>query len=172
MAIRLVPHDPRWGELYETAAAGIRGALGSTALSIHHVGSTAIPDIVAKPVIDMLVLVDRYDPEAAYREPLASLAYAFDHRDDSHVFFTCSRDGVAYQVHVVEKGAEDARAMIAFREYLRAHPDEARRYDEPKKELAEQHSDGTAYADAKSSYVLGVVRLAESSSKRDVAPGT
>jgi GrpB-like predicted nucleotidyltransferase (UPF0157 family) len=123
MAIKLVLHDPAWGEIYEQAAADIRAALGTTALSVDHVGSTAIPGIIAKPVIDVLILVDRYDPEAPYRGPLESLGYAFDHRDETHVFFEGSPHGVPVQVHVVEESSEDSRMMITFRDYLRAHPE-------------------------------------------------
>src|SRR5262245_43013451 len=77
MDIRLVPHDPEWADTYQRAAVGIRDALGETALSIDHVGSTAIPGIDSKPVLDVLILVERYDPESAYRVPLESLGYVF-----------------------------------------------------------------------------------------------
>ncbi len=158
--VELVPHDLGWGDLYETAAASILRALGSTALSVDHVGSTAIPGILAKPVIDILVLVESYDPEAAYRDPLESLGYAFGHRDEGHVFFRGTLEGTRFQVHVVEDRGEDARMMITFRDSLRAHPDDARRYEELNVTLAQRHSDGNAYADAKSSYVDGVIRRA------------
>ena len=91
MTIELGPHDPRWHELYETAAAEIRGALGPAALSVHHVGSTAIPVIEAKPVIDILVLVRSYDPESLYRPQLEATGFALDHRDDT-TSFDGSRD--------------------------------------------------------------------------------
>jgi GrpB-like predicted nucleotidyltransferase (UPF0157 family) len=159
--IRLVAHDPRWVEAYEKAEAQIRDALGSTASSVHHVGSTSIPDIDAKPVVDVLVLVDAYDPEAPYRDPLAALGFAFHHRDESHVFFKGSVDGVAFHVHVVEIGADDAQAMIVFANHLRAHPDEARRYQALKRQLAEEHDDTNVYAEAKSAYVHDVVRRAK-----------
>ena len=139
--IEFVQHDPHWRELYETVAAAIQTALGSAAVSVDHVGSTAIPGIIAKPVVDVLILVAAYDPDARYRDPLASLGYSFDHRDARHVFFTGSHEGTAVHVHVVETDGEDARAMITFRDYLRSHADEARRYEELKKELGGQHSD-------------------------------
>lgn len=172
MPIGLVAHDPRWADVYEKAAAQIRDALGSAALSVDHVGSTAIPGIVAKPVIDLLVLVDHYDPEATYREPLTSLGFAFNHRDESHVFFKGSHEGVAFHVHVVEKGAEDAQAMKVFAEHLRAHPEEARRYQDLKQKLAKEYDDSSLYAEAKSSYVHQVVFRAERDPSRSVAPGT
>ena len=67
MAIHLEPYDPDWARLYELIAADIRDALGTTARSIDHVGSTAIPNIRAKPVIDVLVLVTAYDPSPSTR---------------------------------------------------------------------------------------------------------
>jgi GrpB-like predicted nucleotidyltransferase (UPF0157 family) len=134
--------------------------VGPTALSVDHVGSTAIPAIRAKSVIDVLVLVEAYDPEAPYREPLASLGYVLDHRDDTHVFFTGSREGTAVHVHVVEVDAEGARDMIVFRDFVRSHPDAARRYEALKERLAGRHDDADAYADAKSEFVLDVIRRA------------
>jgi GrpB-like predicted nucleotidyltransferase (UPF0157 family) len=152
-----VPHDPEWADIYDRASADIRDALGGAALSIDHVGSTAIPGIDAKPVIDILVLVERYDPEAPYRIPLESLGYVFDHRDESHVFFEGHPSGMSTQVHVVEESSDDSRVMVTFRDYLRTHPEEARRYERLKHALAERYSDGNAYADAKSEYVKEVV---------------
>ena len=111
---------------------------------------------------DILLLVDTYEPEAAYRDPLAALGYEYDHRDDGHTLFKGSIERTAVNVHVVEKDAEDAMMMVVFRDYLRSHPDEARRYQERKATLAERHRDEDAYASAKSSYVWGVVRRAES----------
>jgi len=160
MGIRLVPHDPEWADIYERSAAAIRDALRGTAVSIDHVGSTAIPGIESKPVIDILVLVESYDPEAAYRIPLESLGYMFGHREEWHVFFEGDPIGMSTQVHVVEESAEDSRMMVTFRDYLRSHPGEARRYEQLKHTLADRYSDGNEYADAKSEYVREVVRRA------------
>jgi GrpB-like predicted nucleotidyltransferase (UPF0157 family) len=156
--VTLEPHDAGWAVVFELIAVDIHTALGATALSVDHVGSTAIRGIVAKPVIDVLVLVEAYDPEAPYRAPLESAGLGFHHRDEDHVFFEGSARGMPVHVHVVEASAEKARAMIAFRDFLRAHPDEARRYEDLKRALATEHTDVNAYADAKSSYVQDVLR--------------
>jgi GrpB-like predicted nucleotidyltransferase (UPF0157 family) len=163
MPIELVPHDPAWAILYEDAASGIRRALGSIALRIDHVGSTSIPGIVAKPVIDIRILVESYDPEAMYTDPLSSLGFAYDHRDEGHVLFKGMRERTKFNVHVVQKDEPDADSMVVFRDYLRSHPGEARRYEELKIGLAERHRDGDAYASAESSYVSEVIRLANAS---------
>jgi GrpB-like predicted nucleotidyltransferase (UPF0157 family) len=160
MAIHLAQHDPAWAHIYELVAADIRGALGPMALSVDHVGSTAIPGILAKPVIDVLVLVEAYDPESLYTGPLASVGYRFGHRDEDHLFFEGSAYGMAVHVHVVEERAKDSRRMIVFRDYLRAHPEEARRYEDLKVSLADEHTDVNEYAEAKSSYVWNIVRSA------------
>ena len=160
--IELVAHDPAWADAYASAANEIRAALGATALDVQHVGSTAIPGIVAKRRIDVLILVQRYDPEAVYREPLVSLGYAYDHRDELHVLFKGSHEGTPFNLHVEEEGSEDAKRMIVFRDYLRSHPEEARRYEHLKKDLAERFSDDDAYAEAKSSFVQEVLRRARS----------
>ena len=132
-------------------------------LRIDHVWSTSIPGIVAKPVIDVRVLVERYDPEAVYTTPLSSLGFAYDHRDEGHVLFKGTRERTRFNVHVVQKDEPDANAMVVFRDYLRTHPDEARRYEELKVGLAERHRGGDAYASAKSSYVAEVLSLARAS---------
>ena len=160
MAIYLEPYDPDWARVYELIAADIRGALGTTALSIDHVGSTAIPDIRAKPVIDVLVLVKAYDPESLYTGALASAGYRFGHRDEDHVFFEGSAHGMPVHVQVVEEGAKESRRMIVFRDHLRANQEEARRYEDLKVSLAREHADVNNYADAKSSYVWSIVRQA------------
>lgn len=160
MAIRLVPHDPDWADIYERAAADIRGALGSTALSVDHVGSTAIPGIVAKPVIDVEILVEAYDPEAPLsRSARVARIRVRSPRRESRLL-RGSFDETPFHVHVVEESS-DSRMMIKFRDYLRAHPDEARRYEDLKKAVGEQHDDANAYANAKSSYVLEIVRRAQ-----------
>ena len=162
MTITLVPHDPGWADLYDRTEQEIHGVLGSTALRIDHVGSTSIPGILAKPVIDVRVLVERYDPEALYTAPLSSLGFDYDHRDEAHVLFKGTHERTRFNVHVVQKAEPDANAMVVFRDYLRTHPDEARRYEELKVGLAERHREGDAYASAKSSYVAEVLSLAGS----------
>ena len=163
MTITLVPHDPGWADLYARTADEIHAVLGSTALRIDHVGSTSIPGIVAKPVIDVRVLVERYDPEAVYTAPLSSLGFDYDHRDEGHVLFKGTRGRTRFNVHVVQKDEPDANAMIVFRDYLRSHPDEAGRYQALKLALAQRHREGDAYASAKSSYVADVLDLAKAS---------
>ena len=163
MTITLVPHDPGWADLYERTAGEIHGVLGSSALRIDHVGSTSVPGIVAKPVIDVRVLVERYDPEAVYTAALSSLGFAYDHRVRIGLVLLNDMD---VEPRSLARALEEDMAFIAmvvFRDYLRTHPDEARRYEELKVGLAERHRGGDAYASAKSSYVAEVLSLAGAS---------
>lgn len=160
--IRLVPHDHAWADVYEADAADILAALGRIALAVHHVGSTSIPGIAAKPVIDVLVLVERYDPEDPYRDPLEAIGLRRDHRDEAHVFFEGSSHGMRCNVHVVEASSDEADALLGFRDHLRAHPEDARRYEELKLALAAAHTDEDAYAQDKTAFVQEIVRLATS----------
>jgi GrpB-like predicted nucleotidyltransferase (UPF0157 family) len=161
--VELVPHDASWKDLYEEAAAELEDALGPIALEIHHVGSTAVPGILAKPVIDVLILVEGYDPQHRYLRPLGSLGYTFDHRDEDHVFLTGSHQGTAIHLHVIDEDADRARAMIAFRDLLRANPEDVERYQALKTELARKYSDVDEYAAAKADFINTAVRSARGS---------
>lgn len=160
MSIQLVPYDARWADRFKVAAASISASLGSTALRVEHVGSTAIPGMLAKPVVDVLVLVRSYDPEQAYVTPLTALGYAYGHRDSEHVFLTGRHEGVAFHLHVVEVDAAQSMEMVTFRDYMRTHPADAATYVALKRRLAEEHDRGEDYAAAKTAFVREVLRRA------------
>jgi GrpB-like predicted nucleotidyltransferase (UPF0157 family) len=167
MTVELVPHNPKWSDVYATAAGEIRAALKGTAARVEHVGSTAIPGLLAKPVIDVLVLVARYDPQEAYSIPLGTIGFVYDHRDESHVLFKGDREGVRFHLHVVEGTARDATDMLVFRDYLRDHHEEATRYAALKQSLARRYAKASEYADAKTSYVREIVRIAGRQAAKD-----
>ena len=163
--IQLVEYDSRWPELFLSEAKRVKSALPvGLAVSIEHFGSTSIPGLIAKPIIDMLVAV-RSVPEA--REiavlPLASIGYAFwsDNPRRDRLFFVKGLPPAAAHrtnhIHILEPGS-DMQAQLLFRDYLRSHPDEALRYGELKLELMARHrSDREAYTAAKSTYVDQVI---------------
>jgi len=160
MSIKLVPYDARWADGYRAAADRIAASLGPTALLVEHVGSTAIPGMLAKPVVDVLVLVRQYDPEDADVTPLTALGYSYGHRDSDHVFMTGRQEELAFHVHVVEADAPNAMEMVTFRDYMRTHPAEAERYVALKRQLAAEHDRGEDYATAKTTFVREVLRRA------------
>jgi GrpB-like predicted nucleotidyltransferase (UPF0157 family) len=167
-AIDVVPYDPEWPRLFEAEAARLRVALGAIALRIDHNGSTSIPGLRAKPVIDIQVSVAALDPLTAYGDPLASLGYHHvPHPDDAFCPFF-HRPAVwphTHHIHVVEHGGLEERRTLAFRDYLRDHEDAAREYERLKLELARNlvgadHESREQYARDKSDFIERVTREA------------
>ncbi len=174
--IALVDYDPRWPDLFELEAARLRRILPSGLITrVEHFGSTAIPGLPAKPIIDLLVGVNSL--AAARRDtlaPLATLGYAFwsDDPDPSRMFFVRGLPPNGPRTHHIHMVALDSPfwERLRFRDYLRAHSDEALRYAQLKRELAAQFSgDREAYTDGKTEYVASVMRKADAASAADPA---
>jgi GrpB-like predicted nucleotidyltransferase (UPF0157 family) len=142
--------------------------LGKAAVRIEHNGSTAVPGLEAKPVIDIQVSVERLQPIRTYAEPLLTLGYVHvPHADDAVCpFFHRPREWPhSHHVHVVEFGSEEERRTLAFRDFLREHSNVAQEYAALKRQLAAvtSASDASAreaYANAKGDFVNRVVQLA------------
>lgn len=158
-AVIIVPYDPQWPEQYEVERQRIVRALGDKIVGIEHFGSTAIPGLMAKPVIDILVLVEQLEPDEAYIESLQSLGYVhqtWPGDAPDHVFL---RKGLprTHHLHIVQKGSYEHLRHIAFRDYLRTHPETARAYAELKIMLAQVHAhDRDAYTNAKTDFVRDI----------------
>jgi len=160
--VHLAPYDPSWPQQYEAEAAKIRGALGERALVLEHVGSTSIPGIPAKPVLDILLAVADSADEAAYVPALAAKGYRLHIREpDWEQHRLLKGPGPAVNLHVFTLGSREIQRMIAFRDRCRAHPEERRLYEETKRALAErvwryvQH-----YANAKGEVVDAIIARA------------
>ncbi len=160
--IRIVEYDPEWPDRYETERRQIASALGPLALAIEHVGSTAVPGLPAKPVIDLMVAVANLDAVAACIPPLATLGYEYSPEYESTVperrFFQKGPvEARSYHLHVVELDSWFWKRLLLFRDYLRAHPDVAHEYVRLKRLLADLHgTDRRAYSDAKTTFVREV----------------
>ena len=145
------------GERVHGGAARIDAALGMIAVRIEHVGSTAVPGLAAKPIIDIQISVERMHPRDRFVDPLEGLGYEFvpDPTDTEHEYFKKEIEGVRrHQIHVCPVGSEWERRHLAFRDHLRAHPDDAARYAELKRRLAAEHpNDILSYIDAKEPFV-------------------
>src|SRR5215831_10673483 len=129
--MEIVPYDPRWPAAFQAEARRLRDALGTLALRIEHHGSTAVPGLAAKPIIDIQIAVADLQPLKAYAVPLASVGYVHvPHPDDAFCpfFHRPTEWPHTHHVHVVEAGGEEERRTLAFRDYLREHSDVAREY--------------------------------------------
>ena len=156
--VTVVPYDPRWPQAFAAASAEVAAALGANLLDIHHIGSTAIPGMHAKPVIDMLVVgadigaIDARDApmRALGYEPLGEFGIAgrrYFRRDNSAGDRT-------HQVHAFQTGSPHVQRHLAFRDFMRAHPEPAEQYAALKRRLADAHpNDIEAYMDGKDGFI-------------------
>jgi GrpB-like predicted nucleotidyltransferase (UPF0157 family) len=166
--LEIVPHNPDWPRMFDDEAARLRTALNAQALRIDHHGSTAVPGLSAKPIIDIQISVATLQPVQVYRVKLEAIGYTHvPHPDDSFCPFFHRPAGWphTHHVHVVEHGGREERRTLAFRDYLRDHPEVAQQYEDLKRALAAQSvsADSAAqerYAMGKTDFVERVVALA------------
>ena len=166
--LHISSYDPRWVGEFEVEQGRIAHVLGELAHRTEHNGSTAVPGLEAKPIIDIQVSVGKLRPIRLYAEPLAALGYVHvPHADDAFCpFFHRPRKWPhTHHVHVVESGGEEERRTLAFRDFLREHSDVAREYATLKKQLAAvaDAMDANAregYANAKGEFIDRVVQIA------------
>jgi GrpB-like predicted nucleotidyltransferase (UPF0157 family) len=161
----IVDYDPAWPARYEALRAAIAAALGELAAEIVHLGSTAVPGLAAKPVIDLNVLLRSKDDLPAVIERLAGLGYV--HEGDLGIvgreaFATPPGYGAHdHHLYVCAPDWPGHADQIAFRDYLRAHPSAARAYARMKRTLAARHRNNrAAYANAKAGFVAAVLKRA------------
>lgn len=166
--IEIANYDRRWPAMFVEEATRLRQVLDpDLVLCIEHFGSTAVPGLAAKPVIDILIAVPSLArARATMVAPLQRLGYVFweDNPKPDRMFFVKGMPPYGarrtHHVHVTEPEGEKWQGL-PFRDYLRDHPDEARRYERLKRDLAAAHrSDRDAYTDAKSAFVAEILAKA------------
>lgn len=157
----VVPHDPLWKDAFQCESKAIVAALGENLLAIHHVGSTSIPGIFAKPVIDMLVVVkeiEQLDQQSREMETLGYEVMGEFGIPGRRYFRKNDLAGMrTHQIHAFEVGSPDVERHLAFRDYLRAHLAIALQYSDLKRRLADLHPDDIeAYMDGKDPFIKEV----------------
>ncbi len=167
MRIHMVPHDPKWRQEFDSEAARITDVLGSSVVDVHHMGSTAIPSIYAKPVIDILLVVQSHadlDKKTPLIEALGYKAFGEFGIPTRRYFRRDNAFGDrTHQIHAFEAGSPQITRHLAFRDYMIAHPDTAQAYSDLKRELAAQHpNDSEAYMDGKDAFIQEIDRQASS----------
>ena len=147
--ILLVAHDPAWRERFERERDRIRTASGDGLLGAFHVGSTAVEDLPAKPVVDVLAVYDDYESASSAAEDLRAAGYDRQ-RDDPDWLVLSRTEGSPVVIHLRPEDADRWRDQLVFREYLRENPDARAEYERTKREAAAEHPDDVgAYTDAK-----------------------
>ena len=158
MKVYVVPYDPSWPAEFIAEAARIRLAVGDLVMAVHHIGSTSIPGIFAKPVIDILLEVYNIQALDARSAALAELGYEAKGEfgiPGRRYFRRDSAMGTrTHQIHAFEAGSPGIERHLAFRDYMIAHPAIARHYGLLKQQLAASHpEDIEAYMDGKDSFI-------------------
>ena len=148
----VVDYDPAWPERFKERHRRVMTAVGSIALAVEHVGSTAVPGLAAKPIIDMDVVVSSGSHVPQVIERLAQLGY--EHRGDLGITgreaFSSPADLPPHWLYVVVSGSKSHLDHLEFRDYLREHPNEADQYAAKKREVAHLlKTDREAYVRAK-----------------------
>jgi 2-amino-4-hydroxy-6-hydroxymethyldihydropteridine diphosphokinase len=160
-AVILVGYDPAWPAAFAAEEARLREALGPAAVRIDHVGSTAVPGLMAKAIIDIQVSVRNVGDEPAYRVPLERLGYAYvpDPRFPTYPFFRHPAEGPRrHHLHVAQAGSPEEQEHLVFRDRLRADPVIASLYRDLKRDLARRFfADRTAYSSSKGPFVHDVL---------------
>ena len=160
--VTLQAYDPKWPALYAAEAAKVRAALGRRALGVHHAGSTSVPGLSAKPIIDMLLIVADSADEAAYVSDLEAVGYALRIREPDwfeHRLLRGAQPSV--NLHVFSDGCPEIHRMLAFRDHLRRDATDRALYESTKRDLAARDWAFTQdYADAKSAVVEAIIARA------------
>jgi GrpB-like predicted nucleotidyltransferase (UPF0157 family) len=168
--IEIVPYTEAWPLAFESEAAALRRVMGAQAIRIEHVGSTAVPGLAAKPVIDIQVSVQSLESLEPFQASLATLAYQFVSitEFDDHEYPWFAKPGQwpsTHHVHLCVAGEELELRHLAFRDYLRRNAEQARRYEALKRKLAGEYEGTTlhsvaSYSMAKSEFIENALACA------------
>lgn len=160
--IVLVDYDPEWPRLFEREANRIRATLGERALQIEHTGSTSVPGLAAKPVIDIVLVVEDSSNEGAYVPPMEAAGYMLRIREPGwHEHRVFKGPDTNVNLHVFSRGCPEVERMTGFRDWLRQDDADRSLYESTKRDLAAQ--DWTFvqnYADAKTTVVEEILARA------------
>jgi GrpB-like predicted nucleotidyltransferase (UPF0157 family) len=154
--VAVVSYTEEWAISFEAWQQRLSEALGGAAVRIEHVGSTAVPGLEAKPIIDIQIGVVDVDDEPAYAPAIEALGVSLRFREPAHRYFRPGGDRPRdVQIHVCDVGGEWEREHLLFRDYLRAHPQARDAYAGLKRDLAERYRDDRlAYNEGKTGFIL------------------
>ncbi len=162
--VEVVFYNPNWKEMYKEESGKVKNILSDIIIDIHHIGSTAIPGIKAKPVIDILVEVKDIEGVDQYNHKMKELGYEVmgEYGIPKRRFFRKGGDKRTHHIHIFQVGNEEIERHIKFKEYLIAHPDKAREYSRLKEELANKYTyDVENYTNHKSDFIKEIDRKAK-----------
>jgi GrpB-like predicted nucleotidyltransferase (UPF0157 family) len=156
--VEVVPYRPTWRDAFETEAKSVSNGLGKNVVAIHHIGSTAIPNICAKPIIDLLIEVKDITDVDGQRSAMQSLGYEVMGEfgiPGRRFFLKNNQEGVrTHHIQTFEIGSAQIERHLAFRDYMIAHPKDAQKYSQLKRELATKYPQNIdEYMDGKDEFI-------------------
>ncbi|MCI4656706.1 GrpB family protein [Cryobacterium zhongshanensis] len=157
--LKLVAYDERWPVIFRAHRNRLRKALGTTGVEVEHIGSTSVPGLAAKPIIDILVTVGDITAEEDYLAPLLSVGYELRAREPGHrLVRTSARD---VHIHILQSGDPAIDRYLLFRNRLRADADDRSLYEATKSALlSDGFDDMNAYAEAKTDVIEAIIARA------------
>jgi GrpB-like predicted nucleotidyltransferase (UPF0157 family) len=162
--VKIVAYDPAWPARFAELGQGLRAGLGEVALRIDHIGSTSVPGLAAKPIIDIQISVADFEPLDAFKQPLERLGYVYraDNPERTKRYFREPPGRRRTHVHVRRAGSFSEQWALLFRDYLRTHREVADEYAAVKRRLASRFGeDRHGYTDAKGPFLWEVIRRAD-----------
>jgi len=155
--VKVVDYNSNWPRLFQEEQEKLRKALGDKVGDIEHVGSTSVPGLASKPIIDMIAEVDNLNIYIELIKPLSRLGYEYmpERISVDRAFFPKGpRENRTYHLSLVIKGSDGWRNPITFRDYLIAHPETKKQYQELKEKLAKKYpNDREKYTTAKAGFI-------------------
>lgn len=163
-SLEIAPYREDWPSLYGIEAKRIRRACGRLVVAIEHIGSTAVPDLAAKPILDIMPGLAKVEDGHGTVEPMRQLGYEYhgEHGIPGRFHYDRHHAGrCIIHVHMFQVGTEDWERHLLFRDYLRQHPDVAKEYEALKRELSSRfQTDRVGYTDGKTEFIESVVQRA------------
>jgi len=162
--VELVPHNPEWSQLANEETKRILEQLSIPVIGVYHIGSTSIPGIKAKPILDFVIEVENLDDIIRSTEMLGELGYISrgEYGIPGRQFFTKDTDDErSHHLHIFQQGHPDIERHLVFRDFLRANPEAAHKYEVIKEKLAKRFpKESGSYTEAKSDFILSMDEVA------------
>ena len=172
MKIEVVEHDPEWAEAFDSEKKLLQEKLGKAVSRIHHIGSTSVKNLAAKPVIDIMLEVESLESIDLLTPVIEAIGYEAmgEFGIPGRRYFRKGKSKRTHQIHAFKSGDANIERHLAFRDYLKAHPAILQEYGRLKKGLAETCSDMDSYCDGKDAFIKKYEAIALEWSGRDGPP--
>ncbi|MCR8659032.1 GrpB family protein [Paenibacillus endoradicis] len=162
MKVRLTPFSDKWAQMFQDEVNNLKAIFEELIINFEHFGSTSVPGMKAKPVIDMMCIVNEISIVDSFNEKMNALGYdiAGEWGIDRRRLFRKGGDNRTHHIHFYQFNNPQIERHLVFRDYLRSHPEEVARYSQFKEEIARQFENTSGYSPAKKAFVTEMEQLA------------